>query len=241
MPTLWSAGSPAARRPGSRWRPRCSGSPSCWCSTSRPSASTRCCGATCGSCSAAWPTRGYDAPGQQPRHGRGRAVRPAAPHARRPPARRRHPAGAARPHRRPPMSRPPSSRLVDEADRAEHRAPRRARHEPRAHPRHRRPRPAPAAPRPPDARADARRPVRSRRRCSPGSSTARRRLRRDRRTAARHLPLRGDVPRDECRDPARADLRHPRAAAHDAARQARPAARLRARVRRSSPSSRRCW
>ena len=32
-------------------------SPSCWCSTSRPSASTRCCGATCGSCSARWPRR----------------------------------------------------------------------------------------------------------------------------------------------------------------------------------------
>ena len=52
-------GRPALRRParrGCRWPPRCSASPSCWCSTSRPSASTRCCAATCGSSSATSPT-----------------------------------------------------------------------------------------------------------------------------------------------------------------------------------------
>ena len=32
------------------------GSPTCWCSTSRPSASTRCCAATCGRCSTGSPT-----------------------------------------------------------------------------------------------------------------------------------------------------------------------------------------
>ena len=60
-------------------------------------------------------------------------------------------------------------------------------------------------------------------------------LRRDRRAAARHLPVRRDVPRHVGRHPARAHLGDPRAAAHDADRQARPAARLRAGLRRSSP------
>ena len=55
--TRWSAGSPAASGPGSRWPSRCSARPSCWSSTSRPSGSTRCCGATCGRCS----TRSRDA------------------------------------------------------------------------------------------------------------------------------------------------------------------------------------
>jgi ABC-2 type transport system ATP-binding protein len=44
------------QRRGCRSRRRCSPSLTCWCSTSPPSASTRCCGATCGRCSAAWPT-----------------------------------------------------------------------------------------------------------------------------------------------------------------------------------------
>ena len=43
-----SAGSAAGSGRGPAWRSRCSASPTCWCSTSRPSASTRCCAATCG-------------------------------------------------------------------------------------------------------------------------------------------------------------------------------------------------
>ena len=51
----WSAGSAAASARGRAWRWRCSTRPTCWCSTSRPSASTRCCGATCGRCSTGSP------------------------------------------------------------------------------------------------------------------------------------------------------------------------------------------
>ena len=37
------ATSPAASAAGPAWPSRCSATPTCWCSTSRPSASTRCC------------------------------------------------------------------------------------------------------------------------------------------------------------------------------------------------------
>ncbi len=47
-PTGSSTGSRAASAPGCRWPSPCSAAPRCWCSTSRPSASTRCCAATCG-------------------------------------------------------------------------------------------------------------------------------------------------------------------------------------------------
>ena len=57
------------------------GRPELWCSTSRPWASTRCYDATCGRCSPARPRR-HHAAGLEPRHGRGRTVRPSAPHAR---------------------------------------------------------------------------------------------------------------------------------------------------------------
>src|SRR5215472_8490325 len=52
-----SARSPAASWPGWAWRSPCSAPRTCWCSTSRPSAWTRCCAATCGRCSTASPTR----------------------------------------------------------------------------------------------------------------------------------------------------------------------------------------
>ena len=42
---------PAASAPGSRWRARWWRTPICWCSTNRPSGSTRFCGSTCGSSS----------------------------------------------------------------------------------------------------------------------------------------------------------------------------------------------
>ena len=50
-PTRWSASSAAASAAGPAWRSPCSATPTCSSSTSRPSASTRCCGATSGSCS----------------------------------------------------------------------------------------------------------------------------------------------------------------------------------------------
>ena len=52
--TRSSAGSPAASEPGSRLAVGAArAAPSCWSSTSRPSASTRCCAATSGRCSPA--------------------------------------------------------------------------------------------------------------------------------------------------------------------------------------------
>ena len=46
--TRSSATSAAGSARAPAWPSRCSANPSCWCSTSRPSASTRCCAATCG-------------------------------------------------------------------------------------------------------------------------------------------------------------------------------------------------
>ena len=66
------------------------GAPRCWCSTSRPSASTRCCAATSGRVPRAGRRRRRRAR-VQPRDGRGRALRPAAADARRAAARRRRP------------------------------------------------------------------------------------------------------------------------------------------------------
>ena len=51
-----STGCRAASGHACRWRRRCSTPLSCWCWTSRPSASTRCCGGSCGAPSGRWPT-----------------------------------------------------------------------------------------------------------------------------------------------------------------------------------------
>jgi ABC-type uncharacterized transport system fused permease/ATPase subunit len=50
-----SPASPAGRAPEPRSPRRCSASPTCWSSTSRRSASTRCCAATSGRPFASWP------------------------------------------------------------------------------------------------------------------------------------------------------------------------------------------
>ena len=87
------AGRAALRRPA---RPRLARrraarpSPSCSCSTSRPSASTPCCAATCGRLFHAPRRRRHHAARLEPRHGRGRPLRPAAADARRRAACRRH-------------------------------------------------------------------------------------------------------------------------------------------------------
>ena len=57
-PTRSPATSPAASAAASPWPSRCSARPNCWCSTSRRSASTPCCAATCGRCSTGSPRRG---------------------------------------------------------------------------------------------------------------------------------------------------------------------------------------
>ena len=48
--TCPAVSAPACRWPARWWRTR-----TCWCSTSPPSASTPCCGSTCGSSSTSWP------------------------------------------------------------------------------------------------------------------------------------------------------------------------------------------
>ena len=89
-PTPGSDASPAASARGSRSPPPCVGRPSCSSSTSRPSGSTRCCAATCGTLFRRLAADGVDPARVQPRHGRGHPLRPAAAAARGPAARRRH-------------------------------------------------------------------------------------------------------------------------------------------------------
>ena len=168
---------------------------------------------------------------EQPRHGRGEPLRP--------------PAAACARAASSPTTRPRACSRATGADRRRAglphprrpgpgaaRAREGARHEPPAHPRHRRPRAAADPARPPDHRAARRRALRAAR-AARLDLQRHPRLRPPRRPAARDLPVRRHVPRDEHRDAARAAQRHPRAAAHAAAGQGRPARRVRPRLRRA--------
>ena len=55
---LVSGSCPAGRAAARAWPSRCSASPSCSCSTSRPSGWIPCCAASCGSCSTSSPSGG---------------------------------------------------------------------------------------------------------------------------------------------------------------------------------------
>ena len=170
--------------------------------------------------------RRHDPARQQPRHGRGEPLRPAAADARAAGSSPTTPPTSCSSRPAPPTSRPRSSTSSTRRPRPRERGMSLDRH-----PGHRPPGAQPAPPRPAHDRDADRRALRAAR-------PARLGLRRHRRPSTSiggpllgDLPVRRHVPGHLDRHAAGAHVRHPRATAHDADRQARPAARLRARVR----------